>query len=196
MLEKSNGMQKKVDTKTDYEVTKKQKNISLLLLFVGLFMIIIGILFPVIMGSVEVMSDVPQAMEIERQSLSCMKNENGSGIVSNTNYIYEFNHDGLIKMKVMYNLMSTEKTIDEFMAISNISYESISAPGLETAITVNHENNSLTTVFSVDYSKFSLEDYQKDYLNTSLNLEYLSYKKGFSREKVEKKILGEGGSCQ
>ena len=125
-----------------------------------------------------------------------MKNENGSGIVSNTNYIYEFNHDGLIKMKVMYNLMSTEKTIDEFMAISNISYESISAPGLETAITVNHENNSLTTVFSVDYSKFSLEDYQKDYLNTSLNLEYLSYKKGFSREKVEKKILGEGGSCQ
>lgn len=203
MLGKNKKLQEKMNTQVvnlqeigvEYANEKKKKNLSLFLLFVGLFMIIMGILFPVIMGTVQEESKL-QAVAVDTEPLSCIKSEKNGGIVVNTNYIYEFNQSGLIKMKIMANLVTAGEAVDTAIELFDTAYESISAPGLETEIKVDHDTNSLTTIFSVDYNSFNLEDFKNEHSNDSFRLAYLEFTKGLSRETVVKKIVEQGGTCQ
>lgn len=226
MLGKNKKLEEKMDTQvlnlqamkqvasTEKKV-KKKKNIALLLLFLGLFMIIMGILYPIIIDTVNSenagdiskndnnsTNDIPKENEEtvvpdSTTMLSCTMSEPSEKVNKTTQVEFEFNSAGLIKYTITTNEVAVTTDGNRLIASSaslfNSTYGAVQSSGIEKRANLSPDNKNLTTVLSVDYEHFNVEQYNSNHPNAPFTV---SYNVGTSKDAIQQLMVQQNASCQ
>lgn len=222
MARKRKDLEEKLDTQvinlqaikeaaTTEKKEKKKRSTSLLLFFLGLFMIVMGILYPIIMdtihGPATDVSDVEQledensttddTQQETKNQLTCSLNQVSDGLNSTSSNVFEFNEAGLIKVTTTTKMTATTEEAKQQIIASasafNTVYGSLVATGIESKIITAQDNSSLTTTLSIDYNVFDLEQYNEQNANSTLSI---SYTKGMTKDQVQQQMIATGATCQ
>ena len=189
---------------------KKQRGMPLLLFFLGLFMIVMGILYPVIRDTLKKdESAVLKSSKLEKEtvkekesnsitsSLSCTISEVGIKLKKEIKDVYEFNEKGLVKVTTTTDLMAINEMgkadITTSATTFNSLYGSVEAEGVEKKANLATDRGALITILSIDFNKFNVEKYNKSHPESPF---FVTYPKGTSREEIQKTATLQGAVCQ
>jgi len=180
---------------------RTSKRPAIMLLISGLFSIIMGILYPVIMNSLDGTNEgVEEAPEqiVFRYRLDCNLAIAGNtdGTDSNTSITFNFENSRLVNYTKTINIVPTA---GNNMGVNNIqnyfntfkTYEENQIPGY--TISTEAVNNGFNSSVTVDFKKFDLNKLPNNYTNntfTNVNYEALQ-----SVSKVKEQVLLSGYTC-
>lgn len=221
------GRNKKVAQKLDTQVinleamkqvasfekqTKKQKNIALLLLFLGLFMIVMGVLYPIILDTVSGGTDDTSSTENINgkdsvatngnqtstiSTLVCTQTDEGTDNVKTIKDEYEFSSSGLVQFKTTTTILAKTEIGREKINQSTITfstlYGNVEAAGVSKNVNVAADNSTLTTVFSLDYRQFDLTEYNKLHADNPV---FVTYQMNTKKSEIKKAMTAQGVSCE
>lgn len=221
MLGKKKNLEEKMDTHvlnlqeikeaaTNEKKIKKQKGMPLLLFFLGLFMIVMGILYPIIRDTFQKDgSEVSKTSKLEKEStkekestsiissLSCTVNETGTRLKKEIKDVYEFDQKGLVKVTTTTDLMAINEMgkvdITTSATTFNSLYGSIEATGVEKKANLATDGGALITILVIDFTKFNVEKYNKSHPDRPF---FVTYPKGTSKEEIQKTATLQGAVCQ
>jgi len=183
---------------------KKQRSTSLLLFFLGLFMIVMGILYPIIMDTIhaeseEVSNNAKENTETTSKvvdRLSCTYSENGIKINKVVKEEYEFDHAGLIKITTTTDLtaVTDEGKADITTGATNFNslYGSIDAAGIEKKANLATDSSGLITILSIDYHKFNVDKYNANHADKPF---FVQYQQGTKKEVIQQAATSQNALC-
>lgn len=221
MLGKKKNLEEKMDTHVlnlqeikeaarNEKNSKKQKGMPLLLFFLGLFMIVMGILYPIIQDTLQKDdSEVSKTSQLEKEAvkeketasiisnLTCTVNETGTRLKKEIKDVYQFDEKGLVKVTTTTDLVAINETgkvdITTSATTFNSLYGSIEAKGIEKKANLATDGGALITILSIDFTKFNVEKYNKSHPDHPF---FITYPKGTSKEEIQKTATLQGAVCQ
>jgi len=223
MLGKKKRVEEKLDTQVinleamkqavsfEKQATKK-KNIALLLLFLGLFMIIMGILYPIIVETIAGSpTEISSAENIQKEddsiptnvdqkkkdTLICTQMSEEIDDAKSIKDEYEFLENKLVKFTTTTTItaktdVGREKVGQSMLTFSTL-YGNVEAQGVSKNVNVSADNSMLTTVFAVDYSEFDLAEYNKLHADQPV---FVTYQKNTKKSEIEKAMKAQGVTCE
>ncbi len=222
MLERKRKLEEKMDTHvlnlqeikqvaTTEKKERKQKNTPLLLFFLGLFMIVMGILYPIIMDTLDdpptEISDIDRVDEGEKTTpveggsvsskLNCVTVVTDQKISKTVRDTYEFEKELLTKISTTTEIKALND--EGKLQVSNGAstfyslYGSVDTAGVSKNINLAGDNSSLTTVLTIDYNRFDMNQYNRTHPQAPF---FTTYESGTSKADVTKSMLAQGATCE
>jgi len=226
MLGKKKRLEEKMDTQvinlqamkqvaSTEKRAKKKKSLALLLLFLGLFMIIMGILYPIILDTVNEETnnsnhtqnskddklsqddDSITSNDEKKVLLSCTTTTSTGKVNKITQLEFEFKNNSLVKYTITTNENAITADGNTQVVASNTLFNStyglIKADGIEKRANLSPDNKNLTTVLSVDYEVFNAGEYNSAHPDAMF---FDSYNASSSKEEIGQMMIQQGASCK
>ncbi len=220
MLRKDKKLKDKLDTQvinlkeikevasTEKKI-KSKKNMALLFLFLGLFLLVLGILYPLIIdgmnhprkdiSSVDKFFDPEKTKKQEEKEnkLTCDYVQETEDLTTAKKLEFIFDSEGLTQYREVTNFEAkTEAGKEQNVTTSNNSTEKYShmvAEGLNSIIDLSEDYNRLTLTFEINYLVFDLDRYIENPENTPLEV---SYARGRKKEEITQQLAEQNITCK